>query len=117
MCYCAGSLCETSVATILEVMARQKNDGLGRLGGRAKGTPNKVTVELRDKFRKFAQDNFATFETEWKGLEAKDKCQVFIDICKFVVPSLSSVELNDVTDNRSEIEDALKSLRDEQEIV
>lgn len=29
-------------------MARQKNDGRGRLGGRTKGTPNKVTTSLRE---------------------------------------------------------------------
>lgn len=96
-------------------MARQKNDGLGRLGGRAKGTPNKITTELRDKFRQFAQENFEMFETEWKGLEGKDKCKVFIDICKFVVPSLTSVELNDTTEQRSEVEDLIKNLRDEME--
>ena len=28
-------------------MARQKNDGKGRLGGRAKGTPNKATTDLK----------------------------------------------------------------------
>ena len=39
-------------------MARSKDDGRGRLGGRAKGTPNKVTTELRDKFREFVQENF-----------------------------------------------------------
>lgn len=95
-------------------MARQKNDGLGRMGGRIKGTPNKITTELRDKFRQFAQDNFAKFEKEWKGLEGKDKCKVFIDICKFVVPSLTSVELNDMTDRGSDIEDRLRALRDEE---
>ena len=29
-------------------MTRQKNDGRGRLGGRQKGTPNKVTATLRE---------------------------------------------------------------------
>lgn len=94
-------------------MARQKNDGFGRLGGRAKGTPNKITTELRDKFRQFAQENFEMFDMEWKGLEGKDKCKVFIDICKFVVPSLTSVELNGTTEQNSEIEEMLRQLRDE----
>ena len=29
-------------------MARQKNDGRGRLGGRAVGTPNKVSGTLKE---------------------------------------------------------------------
>ena len=29
-------------------MARQKNDGKGRMGGRAKGTPNKTTAAVKD---------------------------------------------------------------------
>lgn len=95
-------------------MARSKDDGRGRLGGRAKGTPNKVTTELRDKFREFVQDNFETFKEEWEELEAKDKCKVFLDICKFVVPALTSVELNDKTEQNSEIEEILRQLRDEE---
>ena len=29
-------------------MARQKNDGKGRMGGRQKGTPNKVTGTVKE---------------------------------------------------------------------
>ena len=29
-------------------MSRNKNDGRGRLGGRSKGTPNKVTNDMRE---------------------------------------------------------------------
>lgn len=47
-------------------------------------------------------------------MEAKDKCKVFLDICKFVVPALTSVELNDMTEPNSEIEDILRQLRDEE---
>jgi len=32
-------------------MARQKNDGRGRLGGRAKGTPNKNTVQTFEEWQ------------------------------------------------------------------
>ena len=38
-------------------MARQKNDGKGRIGGRAKGTPNKVTASLREFIKKMIDDN------------------------------------------------------------
>ena len=38
-------------------MARQKNDGRGRIGGRSKGTPNKVTSTIKDWISQIIDDN------------------------------------------------------------
>ena len=41
-------ICYTNIVFNSRGMTRQKNDGRGRLGGRQKGTPNKVTATLRE---------------------------------------------------------------------
>lgn len=90
-------------------MARAKGDGRGRLGGRAKGTPNKATAEIRENIRRFVEENYETFSEDWKEIQDKEKkCKIFIDLMKFVVPALSSIELND----KEEKDTASKRLRE-----
>ena len=80
-------------------MARRKGDGLGRVGGRKKGTPNKVTAEFREMIKKFATENYENFIDDWTKITDKEKkCRLYIEMVKFVLPSLSSVSLeNNVT--------------------
>lgn len=76
-------------------MGRQKGDGRGRLGGRRKGTPNKVTGDLRAAIKEFAEDNFDEFIKSWKEIKIpKCKCDVYVALCKFVLPTLSSVDMS-----------------------
>lgn len=93
-------------------MARQKNDGKGRMGGRKKGTPNKVTKDTRTAISLFIDEHFEEFMTEWGTLEPRDKCEVYIKMCKFVLPTLSSVDMNAKVEDKS-FSDELRALRDE----
>lgn len=54
-------------------MARQTNDGRGRLGGRAKGTPNK---NLNEWVNCFIKRNRAQFEDDFKTLTPRDRASV-----------------------------------------
>ena len=54
-------------------MARQTNDGRGRLGGRAKGTPNK---NLNEWVNCFIKRNRAQFEDDFKTLPPRDRASV-----------------------------------------
>lgn len=75
-------------------MARRKGDGLGRVGGRKKGTPNKITAEFREMIKKFTADNYKNFIDDWTKITDKEKkCRIYIEMVKFVLPSLSSVSL------------------------
>lgn len=77
-------------------MARQKNDGMGRLGGRAKGTPNKITQEKRELIAKFIDDNWKTFMEDWKDMVDKEKkCQIMVSLLPFAVPKLATIEYKD----------------------
>ena len=54
-------------------MARLTNDGRGRLGGRAKGTPNK---NLNEWVSTFIKRNRAQFEADFKVLTPQERAAV-----------------------------------------
>lgn len=84
-----------------------------RIGGRQKGTPNKVTKGLRENFLKFCEDNYSEFCAEWgKIRDPEKKCSIFIAMAKFVLPSLTSVDFNGKTEVTSSLSAKLRELRD-----
>lgn len=72
-------------------MARQKNDGRGRIGGRSKGTPNKVTSTVKDWISQLIDDNRSQIEKDIKKLSPKDRLQMFEKLMQYVIPKQQSV--------------------------
>ena len=72
---------------------RKKNDGLGKTGGREKGTPNKVTSDLRLWVNKIIADNQSQFVKDLKELEAKDRINVIEKLMQYVVPKQQSISV------------------------
>lgn len=86
---------------------RQKNDGRGRLGGRAKGTPNKTTATVKEWLASLIDKNREQVEADLQALEPKDRLQMLERLMQYVVPkqqaTQSDVTLKDVgTDTMSE---------------
>ena len=75
-------------------MARLKNDGRGRIGGRAKGTPNKVTSTVKDWISQLIDDNRSQMEKDIKKLSPKDRLQMFEKLMQYVIPKQQSVKAN-----------------------
>ena len=76
------------------------NKGLsGNPNGRKKGTPNKITKDLRESLQFFLETNEATFQATFDKLEPKDKIRYYIDLLPFVIPKLQSTQLQ-VEDNQ-----------------
>ena len=77
-------------------MARQKGDGKGQNGGgKKKGNPNHITKELRELIQKFAEENLDEAISAWSEIEdPKAKAELYFKIIKFVLPTLTSVDLN-----------------------
>lgn len=73
-------------------MARQKNDGRGRIGGRSKGTPNKVTSTVKDWISQLIDDNRSQIEKDIKKLSPKDRLQMFEKLMQYVIPKQQSVK-------------------------
>ena len=84
---------------------RAKGDGRGRLGGRVKGTPNKVTSEVKN-----ALAPIVTAYISGNGIGAQkakladdlaaikdpaDRARIMKDLIPYVIPKLSSVEIKD----------------------
>lgn len=77
---------------------REKGDGRGRLGGRKKGTPNKVTAERKARIAQFIEGHWDDFIENYNQLnDPKDKCKIFMDMLPYYAPKLSSVEYKDKT--------------------
>ncbi len=64
-------------------MARQKNDGRGRLGGRQKGTPNKSTSSLREIISEHWQhyQDSGQFKKDLDALDPQTACSGYGAVC------------------------------------
>lgn len=71
---------------------RTKGDGRGRLGGRAKGTPNKVTSNLREWVSDLIDCNRAQVKKDLKALEPKDRLMIIERLLAYVMPKVQSID-------------------------
>lgn len=72
-------------------MAREKNDGKGRLGGRQKGTPNKVTSTVKDWLAQLIDKNRKQVERDLKELEPMERLRVIEKFMGYVIPKQQAV--------------------------
>lgn len=79
------------------IMAKRvKGDGLGRLGGRKAGTPNKITKEKREIIAAFIEGRWGDFEKAYDEIEdPAKKCMIMVDLLPFAIPKMASVEYKD----------------------
>jgi hypothetical protein len=76
-------------------MARPKGDGLGRLGGRKKGTPNKENAPFRRLMEDFCHENYADFCATYKKiLNPKERAEMYMKAMAFVAPKPLAVDFN-----------------------
>lgn len=74
-------------------MARQKNDGRGRLGGRAAGTPNKVSGTLKEWLTSLIDKNRAQIEKDLQDLEPKERLQMMEKLMQYVIPKQAAQQV------------------------
>ena len=61
--------------------------------GRKKGDFNSSTKDIRDKFQQLVEGQLETLEADLKALTAKDRVKAILDLSRFVIPQLRSVEV------------------------
>lgn len=74
-------------------MARQKNDGRGRLGGRAAGTPNKVSGTLKEWLTSLIDKNRDQIEKDLQDLEPKERLQMIEKLMQYVIPKQAAQQV------------------------
>ena len=65
-----------------------------KFGGRKKGTPNKLTAELRQKINDFLNDNWNCLQKDFERLEPKDKLNFYEKLLQNGLPRLQSTQYN-----------------------
>lgn len=81
-----------------------------KTSGRKEGTPNKISHELRDDIHTYLLEDFEKFKSEMKNLKGIYFTNTYINLCKFVLPALQSVNLAATIDAERTIEDRLADL-------
>ena len=78
-------------------MARPKNDGKGRLGGRQPGTQNRSTVLNGEMVQALLDKNFERAQNMLDEIDdPNDFWRIYLKLMEFRLPKMSSV---DITDN------------------
>lgn len=62
--------------------------------GRKKGTPNKLTADLRQRINEVLENNWHNIEADIKALEPKDRLMFIEKLLKYTVPTLQATSLN-----------------------
>ena len=60
-----------------------------KTGGRTKGTPNKLTNEVRQMLVNFLDEKFDEVTNLWSELDHREKISLFLQLSKIVLPKLT----------------------------
>lgn len=92
-------------------MARQKNDGKGRLGGRAKGTPNKATADLKTWVSYILDNGRDKFVDSLEQLEPTEYIRVFTGLLNYALPKQAPTTPDDILEKEKRmLEELLLSM-------
>lgn len=75
-------------------MARQKGDGKGRLGGRKKGTGNKVNATMREWLTELINDNREQIRADLKELQPAQRLAMLEKFMQYTTPKQSAISSN-----------------------
>lgn len=71
-------------------MGRKTGDGKGRLGGRTKGTPNRISGTVKEWIQKVIDGNRQQFEDDLCELEPGERVRVISNLLQYVTPKMQS---------------------------
>jgi hypothetical protein len=67
-----------------------------RQNGRAVGSVNRTTKEIREIFKNLLENNLEQVQNDLDSLEPKDRVLFLLKLTSFVIPSLRSIEINEM---------------------
>lgn len=73
--------------------------GVRNENGRPLGSKNKSTVLIKNTIASILDDNIELFKEKLLQLNDKDFVRAYMDLTKYVIPTMKAVEVNDVTED------------------
>ena len=96
------------------MVGRKKNDGRGRLGGRAKGTPNKADKDLKTWVAGILERGRDKFEENLNNVTPEDYIKTFMGLLNYSIPKLTNVSPKEMLDAEyQKLEELLENAPDE----
>jgi hypothetical protein len=88
------------------IMARKKNDGRGRMGGRAVGTPNKTTGAVKTAISQIVEEYISpstggkkrpTLIEDMKKMQPGERAKLISGLASYIVPKQQALTVEDQT--------------------
>ena len=73
--------------------------GVRNENGRPLGSKNKSTLLIKNTIASILDDNVELFKEKLLQLNDKDFVRAYMDLTKYVIPTMKAVEVNDVTED------------------
>ena len=73
--------------------------GVRNDNGRPVGSKNKSTVLIKNTIASILNDNVELFKEKLLQLNDKDFVKAYMDLAKYVIPTMKAVEVNDVSED------------------
>ena len=73
--------------------------GVRNENGRPVGSKNKSTILVKNTIATILDDNIELFKEKLLQLNDKDFVKAYMDLAKYVIPTMKAVEVNDVTED------------------
>lgn len=88
--------------------------GRKKTGGRKKGTPNKMTLTIREQLKNAIEPFLETMEDTINNIvEPKDKVDAIAKILPFIIPKYQSTTINDDSKRNITLEEYLVEIDDQ----
>ena len=75
--------------------------GVRNENGRPLGSKNKSTVLIKNTIASILDDNVELFKEKLLKLNDKDFVRAYMELAKYVIPTMKAVEVNDVTEDNA----------------
>jgi len=72
-----------------------------QLGGRSKGSLNKVSQPIRENFLEILENNMENIQSDLDALEPRDRLKLLVDIAGYCIPKLKAVEIKEPQEKMS----------------
>lgn len=74
-----------------------------KYGGRQRGTPNKITKEVKEKFEHLLNSNLDTLQIDLNQLSPRWRVHYILELGKFVIPTMKAQDIDLNLERNSEI--------------